>query len=111
MKNNKTTISIVVICFTALLLSPLVAFKGEDKKPKTTIVTETKCFVHYSMNIIKTYIDTYSKQGYTVKLITSQNVSTSIDQYYHTYHDYKDYRDIKGDIILVLEKQTTVTSK
>ena len=111
MKNNKTTISIAVICFTALLLSPLFAFKGEKPKTETKVVTETKCFVNQNSGTIKMYIELYAKQGFTVKQLVSQSVSTAIDEHYH----YKGmtngygYRELKGDIILVLEKQTTVT--
>ncbi len=111
MKNNKTTISIAVICFTALLLSPLVAFKGKTDKPKTEtkIVTDTKCFVNQNTSTIKVYIDSYAKQGYTVKQLISQSVSTSIDEHYYYKNSSNGNRDLKGDIILVLEKQTTVT--
>lgn len=102
-ENKFITISLLVV----VIMFSLVSFKGEKPKTETKIVTETKCFVHYSMNIIKTYIDTYTKNGYTVKQIVSQNVSTSIDEYYH--FNKPNFRDLKGDIILVLEKQTTVT--
>ncbi len=104
---NKLNITIVAI-LAAVVMFSLLSFKGEKPKTETKIVTDTKCFVHYSMNTIKVYIDTYTKNGYTVKQIVSQNVSTSIDEYYHQFTK-PNFRDLKGDIILVLEKQTTVT--
>lgn len=105
-ENKFITISLlgVVIMFS------LLSFKGENTK--TTTVTDTKCFINQNMSTIKVYIESYTKQGYTVKQLISQNVSTSIDQYYHYHEGLGSYhRDIKGDIILVLEKQTTVTTK
>lgn len=109
MKNNKTTISIAVICFTALLLSPLFAFKGEKPKTETKVVTETKCFVNQNSGTIKMYIELYAKQGFTVKQLISQSVSISINGYYNSISSTGHYRELRGDIILVLEKQTTVT--
>jgi len=108
-ENKFITIALLVV----VIMFSLVSFKGEKPKTETKVVTETKCFVNQNMSIIKVYIESYTKQGYTVKQLISQSVSTSIDEHYH----YKGmtngygYRDIKGDIILVLEKQTTVTVK
>jgi hypothetical protein len=107
MKNTKTlTIAALLV---AVVLAPLFAFKGQQAKTETVI--ETKCFVHHSMNQIKFYVDCYSMQGYTVKQITSQSISTSIDEAYRNSGGGNYYRDVKGDIILILEKQKTITHK
>lgn len=109
-ENKFITISVLAV----VIMFSLLSFKGEKPKTETKIVTDTKCFVNQNMSTIKMYIEIYAKQGYTVKQLISQNVSTSIDDYYHHHvggisGGY--YRDIKGDIILVIEKQTTVTTK
>lgn len=102
MKNNITTLSIAVICFTALLFSASFATKGEKPKTETKVITETVSFVNQNMSTIKIYLDSYAKQGYTVKLIISQNVSV-------TRGGLHQYSEMKGDIILVMERQKTVT--
>ncbi len=109
MINNKTkTISVVLsVVLIALIIFSLLSFKEGDKpKTETKIVTDTKCFVHQNMSMIKMYVESYSKYGYTVKLITSQNVSISTTDNAHADFNKK---EMKGDIILVIEKQTTVT--
>lgn len=105
-ENKFITISLLVV----VIMFSLVSFKGEKPKTETKVVTETKCFVNQNMKTIQVYVDMYTKQGFTVKQLVSQNVSTSINQYYHHRTDAY-YRDIKGDMILVLEKQTIVTTK
>lgn len=50
---------------------------------------------------IKESIDTYSKQGYYVDKLISQDVATSISKDY----DKGMSRDIKGDIILVMSNR------
>ena len=103
MKNIKTiTIAALLV---AVVLAPLFAFKGQQDKTET--VTDTKCFINQNMGVIKVYIESYAKQGYTVKTIASQAVSVSINKYYNPSNRV----DVKGDIILVLEKQKTITHK
>lgn len=98
-ENKFITIALLVV----VIMFSLLSFKnGEKPKTETKIVTETKCFVNNSMSTIKVYVDSYCKNGYTVKSIVSQNISISMGGLH-------DYAEMKGDIILILEKQTTIT--
>lgn len=93
---------ITIALLAVVIMFSLVSFKGEKPKTETKVITETVSFVNQNMSTIKVYIDSYAKQGYTVKLIISQNVSV-------TRGGLHQYSEMKGDIILVMERQKTVT--
>lgn len=102
---------ITIALLAVVVMFSLVSFKGEKPKTETNVVTETKCFVNQNSGTIKMYIELYAKQGFTVKQLISQSVSTSINGYYNSISSTGHYRELRGDIILVLEKQTEVTVK
>lgn len=67
----------------------------------TPLFIQNKILVSKSMSSLQAQAEPFLKQGWKVKIIESQSVSTAI-QNAHNYPN--SYRDIMGDVIMVLEK-------
>lgn len=65
-----------------------------------SVSTQNKILVSKSMPSLQAQAEPFLKQGWKVKIIESQSVSTSIQAVNYP----NSYRDIMGDIMMVLEK-------
>jgi len=83
-----------------LIIGFMVGFTVTDK-PKETITLSSP----YSEKIIE-FIRNNSKEGYSVKFMLAQSISTSITSMNSSgqYGYNGTQRDVKGDIIVVMEK-------
>lgn len=91
---NPTTILLI----SAILVIILMSLKTPETKP---VLKQTVSVICNTPELVKIYIDVYSKQGYYVKEITSQSVSTSMN---FSDYNYKASRELYGKFILVMEK-------
>lgn len=95
---NKFKLGIGTIVIIALVMFGM----GQTSKPTTPTI---KCFISNDMNIIKVAIESWSKYGYSIKSITPQSISTSINTHPSSGgHTEPSHRTEKGDILLVMEK-------
>jgi hypothetical protein len=75
-------------------LIAMVSFKNpEQPKP---VQKQTLTLVCTTPELVKTYVDIYSKQGYLVKQVVPQSVSVN--------SRHNDMDDLYGKFILILEK-------
>lgn len=96
MENKLLTIVALFGLFVALSL------KNPEPKP---VVKQTVSVICATPELVKIYIDIYSKQGFCVKQLESQSVTTSVNSRSNSGDAY-DYpqRDLYGKFVLVLEK-------
>lgn len=92
---------VLVVCFLSFFV--MAGFVGHRASSYTGKEKETICVVSPYSSAIKEAVDKYTKEGYEVTHLVSQSISTSVST--GSAEPLNKQRDVKGDIILVMQKQ------